>query len=234
MRTKKTPKFLTTFALLALGISAVASADDLLPPTWRGQPLSVEAHWEFDYLGAPPVPMPADVFSTGGPKAGEVLHAQQAVATIFNTTNMTYDPTLNGPLDGGWVAGPADGFIDFNLPNWIDLEPLKRVYIQLSYVNLGGNTPPSVELIEAFDLVAFPGTSYQGFPAGGGVIDDNHLFDNWLIQPNPDWEIIKVRVPANMGLFETVIDTISIPEPSAAVLLGIGLIMLMTTGRRRH
>lgn len=234
MNTKKRTTLMAALALLVFGISAMASADDLLPPAWRGQPLSVEAHWEFDYLGIPPDPMPADSFATGGPKAGEVLHAQQAVAKIFDMTNMTYDPTLNGPLDGGWIAGPEDGFIDFSLPNWIDLEPLKRVYIQLSYVNLGGNTSPSVELIEAFDLETFPGTSYQGFPAGGGAIDDNHLYDKWLIEPNPDWEIIKVRVPANMGLFETVIDTISIPEPATTSLLGIGLILLLIPERRRR
>lgn len=214
-------------ALVCAGLAGAAVADDFAPPAWRGQPLSVYAEW--DFLTDPMMPgMPQpEQFRVVGGSGNETLHPQMPIGAVFNLNNLSYNPDLQG-----WTGGPEMGFIDFSLPNWIDMEPRKDVRVQMSYIDPTGMTEPLVLLIEAFDQQAMPGTSYQGVFDKVVFQDAMHVYEDWHIMPNPDWEIIKVAVPTGVTLTQVVIDTISwVPAPATLAMIALGGVFAL---RRRR
>jgi len=153
----------TQLCLLAgaasIGVASLtdsACADDLEPPGFRNQPLSVFAEWEF---ATPPANwrfIPPDSFATTEGNAGE----------LFSTGFATHAE------------------VDL-VPNWI----------------------------ESPNLIPYPGA-----PLGPvTVIDANHFDVDWIIIPNPDWELLEIQVPFGTLLDEVVIDTVAtVPSPDAA------------------
>jgi len=59
-----------------------------------------------------------------------------------------------------------------------------------------------------------------------------HEYQDWIIQPNPSWELIVINVPQGCVLDEVVVDTVSLPTPGAIALLALGG-MCATVRRRR-
>jgi hypothetical protein len=202
--------------LCTAGVAASAQqTGDFAQPTWRGQALTTYGQWDFLTVSAPVGQQRPEVFTSVGGSMGEMLHPQMPVGAVFDLNNLQPNPT--GP---GWVAGPQTGFMDFNLPNWIDMEPRKDIRIQMSFSGPMDAGAPSVSLIEAFDRKVFPGTSYQGVFESRTLVGPGQVYEDWSLMPNPDWEIIKVAVPAGVTLTQVTIDTISwVPSPSSAALL---------------
>ena len=216
-----------TIALCSAGMATTAQPPlEFAPPTWRGQALTTYGQWDFVTVSAPVGQQMPDVFAVVGGTGGETLYPQTPVGAVFDLNNLFPDPSGQG-----WTAGSQTGFMDFNLPNWIDFEPRKDIRVQMSFIDPMGMGAPSVSLIEAFDLVAFPGTSYQGSFESRTTFGPGQVYEDWSILPNPDWEIIKVAVPPGVTLTQVTIDTISwVPAPGSAVLLGFAGL----TGVRRR
>ena len=124
--------------------------------------------------------------------------------------------------------------MQFYIPNWIDNEPWKDLWIQITYQPNPQLPPPSV-------------SNLVGNPAGQvlqtGAIDipidplNNlwHRTEIWRMFPNPDWETFDIFLGPDVVVTQVVVDTWSVPEPSTFMLAGIGVVLLgLRTWRRRR
>ena len=228
-----------TFACIAVAValmlcSHIALADDLLPPSWPRlgqQNLSTSAEWEFlagaSGPGAEPDGDDVDLIvgdGGGGPyvEAGEGMTWEPEVGAGHG------DPWADGRA-GSWVAGPAGGTLEFYVPNWIDVEPLKLIHVQIAFDSPGGTGHPMVSGVWGFDPTVgnVNGTQDQGVSTG-----PNFRYEDWRIVPNPDWEWVILDVPPYAVIDQVVIDTISIPEPGTLSLLSLCGLALLRRWRR--
>ena len=209
--------------------AAAAMADDLLPPPWRGQPLTTLAEWEFLSPANPTPPDGTIVPVVGNGGGGGPL------ASIGGP--ILWDP-FDG--DGAWIGnapapGGPPGQISLDIPNWIDTMPLKWVQIQMTVQRYFDTTDPLnpvlvtpyVDSISAFDPSG-PTSSMliQVLPELPVNPTDGTFLRTewWKIVPNPDNERIVINVPVDTLVDEIVVDTISfVPEPSSIVMLGIAI-----------
>ena len=137
-------------ALVALGVGR-ASADDLNPPPWRGQPLTTLTEWEFR-TPLNPTPPDGTIVPVIGDGGGSPLASMSG--------DILWDQ-FDG--DGAWIgggqAGSPGGQIVLDIPNWIDSEPIKWLQIQMTVqrytiMHSDGTTQlvtPHVASIDAFD-----------------------------------------------------------------------------------
>jgi hypothetical protein len=211
-------------AALVFASAATTFADDLSPPPWRGDPYSTVQGWSF---ATNLNPAPSDLVS-------------------IQVTGDT-DPNQTGPMatmspELSWLPGPSgegiwaadhneNGLIQFYLPNWLDFLPEKWLHVQVTYGYLGGPTvAPHGQTITGFDNVVGPNIVVVGFPS----INDNginFLTEDWVIQPNPDWEIYYLEVPMGSYVEQVVIDTISVPEPAAVGLFALAGLLCVRRSR---
>ncbi|MEX2169874.1 MAG: hypothetical protein WD851_11235 [Pirellulales bacterium] len=225
MKAKFRPGIAILLAASLLGATNV-HADDLLPPPWRGQPLTTLTEWEFA-SAANPTPPDGTIPSVIGDGGGG-----GPLASIFGLVQ--WDP-FDG--DGAWIGTGTPttlpGQIILDLPNWIDTEPLKLIQIQMTvqrYIrqNTDGTTElitPHVASIDAFDPTG-PTSSMLLQVLPELIVDPlNGTFlrtELWKIQPNPDYERIVLNVPVDTLIDQLVIDTISrVPEPAAVIQVAI-------------
>jgi hypothetical protein len=175
---------------------------------------------EGDYAGAP--------FNAGGR-----THAEIAGLTWDNLTD----------LDGRWnnsnPIGGDNGTITLFIRNWVDLEPIKYLRLQVSY-----DHPTSSEVLP----ISLDGTkdgqpvttnfiyevsgNQNAFDPPLGTSDQHYRFQLWNLQPNPDWEQINITVPPQYSIDQIVVDAISIPEPATLGVLSIGFAALCLRRRR--
>lgn len=223
-----------TFWYLSLGAFCFVAlnsvrADDLNPPPWqRGGPLTTSAEWDFQQNTTTTLPdgnsVPTVIGDGLGPSGVPSANAGPGLTWI------PFDGT------GGWL-GPGD--MVFDIPNWIDNEPFKYLWIQITYqenptapfpgvisILPSDPLPTTVTLLNVFDY-AFPGTTIPGL---------RYHAESWQIQPNPDFERIIVNLQPDSVLSQVVIDTISIPEPSTLILAftAVALCCVSTWRRRRR
>ncbi len=214
-------------ALVAAGAiacwSAPALGHDLDPPPWeRFVPFTTFQEWDFNQPGT----IPPD---------GE------AQGNWYNEDPANDTPLAIPGIDVNWIADlPAAGrtglyeglgagqtYIDFEVPNWIDDEPLKWVWIQISGV-WGTIPPPTVEFITGNEAgVTLEGVFIDSFD----TVPGEHRTEWWELRPNPDFELIRLHLPAGTYVDQVVIDTWSFPAPGAVGLMGIACIA--ATRRRR-
>jgi hypothetical protein len=236
---------LAACALLVIGCSCLsAGADDLNPPNYRGLPRSTSAEW--DFLTAQPTnniqPDGTSVPLVVG-DAAPLLDAAfvgdpHPSGSIFGGTSVAWTGAIS---NGGYLAtGPSSvgrGLV-FNVPNWIDQEPLKRLRVQVTYQ---GPAPSTT----VFGFLGVPGSSDNvtetfigrvtatspSLPAGM-----SYFYDDWECRPNPDWEQVVINVDEGTFVDQVVIDSVSyVPEP-AGVALGLGGLagLAWARGRRRR
>lgn len=199
--------------------SAVAVADDINPPPWRGAPHSVKA--KFDLLQIPGFPSPPTDFMTG----------PSAPYPLSNVPPIIGDP-FQDPTGLNAIIYPIE------LPNFIDPLPLKLVRVQYSWFagsptgnpNFPGDAQ-TVSLVPdppgAVTLVA----STPPMQIGDPLENIYYRYDDFEIRPNPDFERFQIAF-IDVDPRWIIIDTISIPEPSTLALLG--LVGVVTIGRLRR
>lgn len=218
MFARKAFQFAVALLTVAPGVPALAALD-LFPAPFRGQPGTIYAAWDF---GSPVNPANADVVNTV-PLPGAPLTQLYPSAELQNLG------WLPAGADGGWYGLPGQlytlpdgGIINITMPNYIDFEPIKQVWIQIRY--LPGIESPYVAAIEALDNEV--GQVYGVLNGYTDYTDSGFRVESWSIVPNPDVEQIQIFVPYSVFVDSVVIDTISVPEMSTLTMSAGGFLIL--------
>ena len=195
--------FFAVAVVLALSWS-VARGDDLNPPSYRNDPLSVYAHWNL-------IP-------------GTTILDLTAWNSVDDTDPATYLYTGFTPNPQVLPNGTA---YDFQVPNFVDNMPIKYLRLQLTWQNTF--QPPISVSSQALDGInSILGTVTfvsPVLPDASGVGAYQYYDIEYL--PNPDFERINVLLPPDGLLSQVVIDTVStVPEPATMMLLGLGGFLL--------
>ena len=193
-------------AIVALTFN-VTLGDDLNPAPYRGDPLSVYAHWQLDPAGTNSLVLdPTDL-------------------TQFNSVDDSDLTTFLDPLPVSAVVTGPD--YQFDLPNFVDDLPIKYMRLQVTWLN--DLTPPPIVGLSAYDptgtvtsSVVFSSPVLTVDPAAG-IFYQYHDIE---FKPNPDFERWIIISP-NSQLVQVVADTVStVPEPATMMLLGLGSLLL--------
>jgi hypothetical protein len=194
--------------ILAASLTTPATlADDLNPPSYRGNPLSVFSEWQL---------LPGTV----------ILNQTQ-----WNTVGLA--PWILSPVPVSTQVLPSTGGIyDFQLPNWKDNMQIKYMRVQLSWQN-GPATPVNVMSQAIFANNTILGNIvFASTPAVNASGTGWYQYFDLTFQPNPEWERVQVQLPAGSLMTQTVIDTVStVPEPATIAVLSLGGLALRR-GRR--
>lgn len=159
--------------VLALAIAAPALADDMVAPSWRGDPGSTYSEWTYDD--------PCDVYD------GDFPEISSFVGGLLNLDNSPAgdpcswgDPTFSAQWWGSndsdpcaptppWIPGAfgRTGLVDFafgswDLNNFVDDLPAKDMWVQITYYAGGG--PAEIEWMEA----GYPGPPDPCGPSAWG------------------------------------------------------------------
>jgi hypothetical protein len=212
-------KNLVVLAVLAVSICnftvGLAFAEDLNPAPFRGQDGTTYARWEFLTPDAQPIP------------DEQVNPYGTAAMQIWPGVGQEYWPVWGG-RDGVW---PLSGTAEIGIDNRPEQLPYKDIWVQLTWTEQVPDVVPLVwetisgieaELVD--DILLNP--TGEAPPADGFWHHSTYLIH---IEPNPDFEII--RIDGAIMVDELVIDTICIPEPCSIALLAMGGMALL---RRKH
>jgi hypothetical protein len=215
---KRCANLVISVVMVSASLTSVAIADDLNVPPWWQLPGSLYVEWD------------------------EVSPGQGDLAT--GPLNIG-DPATPYPIsDADLGAGPGQPALEivpgpdgidyrFFLPNYVDRLPIKNMRIQVTYSGL----EPSIVSIVGSDpdspvAVVGPKNHVVGIP--DNPLATGYYYEDWDLFPNPDWEVVHLLVPTATRINQVVIDSISIPEPSAMALAFCGLVGAAIAGRRRR
>ncbi len=218
--------------LCMVGTCAIAVADDLYPGSFRGYPLSVEAHWDFAQAPMEYYYIPPDKFNAIGGSNEERLYDDFSTHLETNVT------------DWGWLEDPADRFdggitptlghcgrIKLASQNWIDGMPYKYLRLQITSWWSNGLSeqpifPMALSAGDRYDSCTCLGSGYVPAGQGKDPTKDYSWFDIMIV-PNPDWETITLCIPEGLVVDQIDIDTVSLPEPITISLIGFGAMLAM-------
>jgi hypothetical protein len=216
MRSDQTNLGLFATMMLAIILTAGsqrASADDLLPPPWRGAVDTTFQQWTFPNGNVDDVPPDAGFSNPFGTPELEVI----GQATWAN---------------GAWTLAPGGipGRLQFFVHNSPHLDLIKEVWLQVTF---SGVAPPDIGVSGAEGQGPFTLGGSQSQP---GTNPDTIVFrTSWTLNSCPAAEFITLRPPLGGGtvvVHQAVIDTRCIPEPSAALLLTMLTLPALTARRR--
>ena len=223
--------FLFALVLVTVFIGTFPSyADDLTPPTWRGDPGSTVQEWDFLTNGTGPTPDPPFEYWEYTPDGTEVTYDNPyggALARYYPGTGQDWQSELNGRLG----VLPLSGAIYLDIWNTPELDPLKMIKLQVTWQPQAPSEVPIINF-EHFE----PGSE----PFEGQVADQStmplengwqHTWFDLIITPNPFFETI--RIGGAIDVDQVVVDTICVPEPGSITLLLCGLISLICLRRRK-
>ena len=217
---------------LLLLMSTQTLADDLTPPPWSRDGASnftTAAEWDF-------------LINDGTNYVAD----GSSVATVNGDGGGGFPPQMSAGGDIGWVSyndggwqggigGTGPGSLNFRIANWIDDEPLKIVWMQMTYDRGPALGSPFIEFIIPTDpepITRIEQVSVTDGPISGDALGRWYKLEVWEIEPNPDFESIQIVVPEGVTVDQVVIDTIStVPEPTGLAMITVTGLMLI---RRRY
>ena len=135
------------------------------------------------------------------------------------------------PPQGGGIHNPLeDATFQASVVNWVDLEPIKFLRVQMTFMDALGNGAPSIIGVDGYGPIS-GGEPHDELFDGHADVAPNQWFEDWIITPNPDWEAIQFFLPMGTVVEQIVIDTVS-PEPATMGMLAIGALALLRRRRR--
>ncbi len=206
MRTHKNKiSFVMLLAVSVITVLTLSSAfgDDLNPPPYRGDPLSVYAHWSADASG---------------------LLSLDTISWVDDADPSTYLHPIQPSID---IVPGTSGIYQLQLPNFVDELPIKFLRLQLTWV--GVTAPPIQVFSEGLDgvnliqgIITFASNPLVFTQPSGG-----YQYFDFEYKPNPDFERIHVQLAADASLVQVVVDSVStVPEPAAIIMMALGSIAL--------
>jgi hypothetical protein len=196
-------RFIAMVAVLALASHTVLG-DDLNPPPYRGDPLSVFSEWQL-------VP-------------GSLILNQTQWNTVASSNPAETLSTV--PVSTQILPDPA-GSYDFQLPNWIDNQPIKFLRLQLTWENAPSG--PVNVFSQAMDGInpILGNITFASVPVLSNTGAGWYQYFDLEFKPNPDFERLHVTPPPGGYLTQAVIDTVStVPEPATMAILALGGLVL--------
>ena len=181
-----------------------ARGDDLNQPSYRGDPLSVYAHWNL---------LPGTTFLD---------------LTNWNSVDDSDPATYLYPSFAPTPQVQPNGDIfQLQLPNWVDQMPVKYMRLQLTWQNT--LLPPVNVFSEGLDgvnlisgLITYTSPLFPDAATG-----TTYQYYDFEFYPNPDFERVHVQLAPDGLLSQVVVDTVStVPEPATLVLLGLGSFLI--------
>ena len=166
-----------------------AYGDNLNPPSYVGNPLSVNAEWQL---------LPGSTILN----LTQWSSVDDTDPTTILYPNFTPTPQIM----------PQNGYYQFQLPNWVDNLPMKYMRVQLTWLN--DLQPPISIFSQALDGVnSIMGsiTFVSPVQVDAAGIKAYQYYD-FVFKPNPDFERINLQMSPNSVLSQVVVDTVSTPE----------------------
>jgi len=196
-------KLLVVAATMALTVNFTL-ADDLTPPAYRGDPLSVFAHWQ------------------------NIDGTANLTLTDFTFQDDT-DPstTLHPLVPIDYIIPSPNHEYKFHLPNFIDKMPIKYMRLQLTWT--GNPLPPTGLILSGVEGVSgVPGNVVFTSPVNPLATGAFYQYYDIEFMPNPDMERWSVFLPDNAFLVQAVTDTVStVPEPATITTLMLGSLLFL-------
>ncbi|MBN1919099.1 MAG: PEP-CTERM sorting domain-containing protein [Verrucomicrobia bacterium] len=210
-----------------------AFADDLIPPPWRGELGSTVQEWDFFGPGVYNPTKASYDYSPDGNNVPFFNPYGDPIAHVWPGVDQVYQPEW-GDRIGVW---PLSGVIDIEVPNNPVPNPVKEIWIQLTWAQ---QTPQSavnpIVTVDPTYLVTGPQVMDDIIlgPTNEGTGDGLWHHTTWLflVEPNPDFEVI--RISGTVMVDQIVVDTICrpIPEPATLAILGLGGLAVLLRKRR--
>jgi hypothetical protein len=189
-----------------------AWAEDYNPPPWRDGDLTTRSVWEFTdgsfELVAP------DVFA-----ANPGVSSLPTFSIDNDPPSTVWVPSHQGATGVWRLESPGDITID--IENYDIHNPIKEIWIQMTYQALGDGQP---------FIVTNPMWSEE--PTTSDPADNGNFLNltfHLTLEPNPARETIWIQ-PLDCTLYidEIVVDTIcTVPEPATICLFGLGALALL-------
>jgi hypothetical protein len=220
-------KFFSILMAVMLLAGAVAMADDLNPPPWRGEWSTTSQVWEFMtwYAGDPG----GEGLRPDGPALNGMPPLPSTmvwVTPLQGAEWVDYEP--NTGREGIW---PLSGWIEVIVDNHEPPNEYKWVWVQLTWADQDPAVPSDpLSLLTNFGASG-PDGPYAHDPVT--VLEDlicpttgwHNTTYEWFIRPNPVDETFLIE--GNILVDELVIDTWCIPEPATLGLLLIGGLLVL-------
>lgn len=124
------------------------------------------------------------------------------------------------------VGGVVGQILQLTIPNFYDPLPVKNLKVMFFGDNpsaQGFDIPRVVDIIGGDSEFGVPAPS---LPVIGsfvnGFTEPTQVTEYWTMQPNPDFETVKVFIPETFNVVAVEVWTESIPEPASMALLALG------------
>ena len=212
----------TVITLIVIAIASSASAmitdNDLNPAPFRGEDGTTLQAWTFDTSENPALPIDGSINVNG--------QASVALVGDFSTNTVWKDEDLGH--QGVWVVDQKDDSdMVIDVPNFINDNPVKDIWVQLVY-DSSDDMPPNVYVLPEGDdtapdnLKQVDGIDVINLDSGYNIAT-LHL----EISPNPDYELLVIRPRfCQVYIDEIIVETQCIPEPMTMALLALGGLMI--------
>ncbi|MGA2799527.1 MAG: PEP-CTERM sorting domain-containing protein [Thermoguttaceae bacterium] len=234
-------------ALLIFAQSAVA--DDISPPSWRGQPGTTREQWEFTTDNARNGVAPDNYFNPFGVPS-LTMHPD-----VWPPAPDPYGFDWTNSFLGRQGVYSLSGSFDITIPNAPIPNDTKKIWLQMTWyeqfpINIGdymgnkGDSNPDYGPTGIYISSSTPPPLSTTATLISDTLVQPPVHDPWSCEDNnwhqsvieltmslnPSVETIHVRAPIYVD--EVVVDTICIPEPSALILLCMGTLSLLAYVRR--